>query len=166
MRLFIAVALPQEPFLPVLKELEGKLQRGKATGNGNLHLTLAFLGEIGEERVQVLKGIIDDAKGPSFPLLFDRYGFFDRGILFLQPERQIGLFSLEKRMEDNLRLKGFALEDRPYRPHITLARNATLSSPLSPVSIPLMAENVTLFLSHRIDGMLTYTPLYFTPLSP
>lgn len=166
MRLFIGIAFPQEPFLPILKELEGKLQKGKATRNGNLHLTLAFLGEIAEERIPTLKGIVDEAKGPSFPLLFDRYGFFDRGILFLQPQRQQELFSLEEHIERNLRKNGFALEERPYRPHLTLARNAILSAPLSPVSIPLRAENVTLFHSHRIGDTLTYTPLYSTPLSP
>lgn len=63
--------------------------------------------------------------------------------------------------------KGIAVEDRPYRPHLTLARQAvekpetpfyTLKNRLEPVKTKAAA--VSLMKSERIEGRLVYTELY------
>lgn len=60
-----------------------------------------------------------------------------------------------------MRERGFSLENRPFRPHLTLIRQllADVSDfpPLQPFSLPVSA--ITLFESLRVEGRLTYRPI-------
>jgi 2'-5' RNA ligase len=100
--------------------------RGRATAAGNLHLTLAFLGDQPERQVEVLRTLAQGVGGSSFALTLDEIGCFKRtGIAWLgasAPQR--ALLALQGRLAVALRQAGFSLDERPYAPHLTLARRA------------------------------------------
>jgi 2'-5' RNA ligase len=92
----------------------------------NLHLTLAFIGDVRAERLAALQAIGADAARatPPFTLTLDRLGGFrDAGIAWLgttptPPE----LDALARRMRGALGAAGFPVDARPFRVHVTLAR--------------------------------------------
>ncbi len=71
------------------------------------------------------------------------------------------LTDYQSRLAAALREAGFPLEEAEYRPHITLARQVRSALPdLSVPEIPFPVTHATLFESTRIDGVLSYIPLY------
>ena len=66
-----------------------------------------------------------------------------------------------RRLADSLQAAGFSFEEGEYRPHITLARQVKTDVPPTEVpSITFPVRHATLFESTRVDGALTYLPLY------
>jgi RNA 2',3'-cyclic 3'-phosphodiesterase len=99
-------------------------------GPERLHLTLHFLGNVLVERVPDLARAIDLRFDP-FTLQFDRGQVWPRGIAVLRPARDCEppLRALQARLGEALAPTGIALEERAYRPHITLARRADGAQP-------------------------------------
>jgi 2'-5' RNA ligase len=97
---------------------------GRAVPADNIHLTLAFLGDVPEERVPQLESIARSVPGRIFNLRLDRLGSFKQarvgwiGCEAMHPD----LVALERELAQGLRAAGFGLDDRPFAPHVTLAR--------------------------------------------
>jgi 2'-5' RNA ligase len=95
----------------------------------NLHLTLKFVGEVEPARAEELSAASARAAtgaGP-FALTISAAGAFPRRgaprVLWLGVEDESGgLASLHRRLEDECEAAGFARDDRPFSPHLTLAR--------------------------------------------
>ena len=128
MRLFFA-AWPDGPAASALSTLAIEVAErcgGRPVPEANIHLTLAFLGDVPEARMPELEAIAQAVRFPAFELALDRLGSFRRarvawiGCGVVPP----GLLSLESDLSARLRDAGFPLEDRPYAPHVTLARKA------------------------------------------
>jgi 2'-5' RNA ligase len=94
-----------------------------------LHITLKFLGEIEQTRVEALMRAaaraVEDV--PCFELSIEGAGAFPpRGnprVLWLGvTDRSGGLALLARRLEDECAREGFAREERPFHPHLTIAR--------------------------------------------
>ena len=97
---------------------------GRAVPAANVHLTLEFLGEVEEGRIPGLHAAADSVAGRAFELRLDRLGSFRRARVgwagcARPPDR---LLELQRELATALAAAGFALEDRPYAPHVTLAR--------------------------------------------
>lgn len=173
MRLFVGLQLParwREAMTGELAALQAGGVRGRFTRPDNLHLTLVFLGELPSPRpVQtVLEGL---SCPPPFPLRGAAPGRFRKkggDIWWLGVERSPALLELQAGLEEALRRAGFSLENRPYTPHITLARQ--VKSPpdlLDRARFPALeapVRRITLFSSQRVEGVLRYLPLYHKPL--
>lgn len=167
MRLFYGLPFPHRVRRDLLLAQRPLLQnsiRGNFTSVTNFHLTLAFLGEVEEARLPLLFSILDAAKQPPFDLLFTHLDHFDGGIWYLSPAPYPPLFTLEKALSAALSREGFSLPERPYTPHLTLGRKIVLRNGFTPSPclyhpIPAHTEGPRLFWSHRVDGVLTYTPL-------
>ena len=78
-----------------------------------------------------------------------------------------GLTEAQWQLSHALAGAGFPLEERAYRPHLTLARRAILprsmdegrlSGLLTPLELTL--DRLTLMCSERRSGLLRYTPIY------
>lgn len=134
LRVFYAIELPAEVRARAA-ELIARLRlavpevRASWERVEKLHLTLKFIGEIARERVEALKGAANRAAldSRSFPLALSGAGAFPpRGIprvLWLGIEDFAGaLISLHSRLEEECAAAGFAREERPFHPHLTLAR--------------------------------------------
>lgn len=126
MRLFFAI-WPDRAARAALAGLAGQIVQvagGRATPAENIHLTLEFLGEVEPERVALLQRIAAQVHARRFGISLDRVGSFRRARVGWagseKPTRQ--LVALQAELNARLRENGFALEEREYSPHATLAR--------------------------------------------
>ena len=126
LRLFFAL-WPDETIRNELALMSRRLVGKRAIKPANLHLTLVFLGTVlTEQRVcyeQSLQGI----SIPPLQLRLDHLGHWPKpGILWLGPsETPAELTDLVAQLNQRLSQYGFTPERRPFRAHITLARNFT-----------------------------------------
>ena len=102
---------------------------GRATPGEKVHLTLAFLGEQPAERVAALQRLAGGIEAEPFVLALDEIGCFPgSGITWLGASAaQSGLGALHAQLEHALRGGRFPVEERPYAPHLTLARRSKTS---------------------------------------
>ena len=165
MRLFIAINFNDETrsrLLALRDELRGKSQRGNIVAPENLHLTLAFIGEVSLKKVDAIKAIMDTVTFAPFSATIDRLGTFSRGTLWwagLSEDKP--LMDLQREIEHKLALCGFEMDGRKYNPHITLGREVVTDA--KPWQIEPFGETVgtiDLMKSERINGKLTYTAIH------
>ena len=103
-----------------------KTVEGMAVDRRNWHITLAFIGTFPEDRVPYLLERAEQIEVEPFRLSFDRLEFWPRpkvaslSAATVPPELQALVDSLNTVLVD----LGIEPEDRTYRPHITVARNA------------------------------------------
>ena len=174
MRLFYAVFLPEE-VRAALVEAQTKVRpfRGwKPVPPHQLHLTLLFLGERPEEELPdylALGHRLARLEAPFRARLRGTGYFPNEGtprVWFAKAEAE-GFLRLAEGLragveellgEEAVRIPGW---DKPFKPHITLARNAALTeqAPPPPQARPWMPEGLTLYHSHRMEGVLVYTAL-------
>jgi 2'-5' RNA ligase len=131
MRLFVAAWPPR----PVVAELEAAVAGIRDAAPGlrwtapeQWHLTLAFLGEVADARRPDLERRLARAaaRHPPLDVRFAGGGRFGNRVLVatLDGDRQ-GLRRLAASAAAAARRAGVAVEERPYRPHLTLARAGT-----------------------------------------
>ena len=175
MRLFVAVNFGENVINCVKaaeRALKGAGSSGVFTPGENVHLTLAFLGECGGERLGDIRSAMEAAAGHSFILKLSEAGVFRRpggDILWLGTEECPELTSLAARLSEELRIRGFALEERKFVPHLTVARHVKIPGGFSPDALPKYraeqpVESMELMKSDRVDGRLIYTPLFSVKL--
>ena len=142
MRLFIAIEL-DPPIRRAAYELALELREsvaGRAVREDNMHLTLAFLGEQPGGRLGALRKCMERAAAGSFRLELGNVGRFRRSggdIWWLGVRLSPELRGLQARLCSELRSAGFETEERPFRPHITLLRQAGGDAPRSSDFPPL-----------------------------
>jgi 2'-5' RNA ligase len=101
---------------------------GRAVPAGNIHLTLAFLGEVAENPVIRIQG-----HRHSLPIEQARYWAHSR-IVWVGPREIPGLLlSVAENLKNELESKGFKSEKRPFAAHITLIRKAREPGTLPPL---------------------------------
>ena len=94
-----------------------------------LHLTLHFIGPVAGERVAELAEALD-VPSPGFELAFGRAERWHRGLAVLRPLAvPPALAALHATLADRLRACGLPVEDRPFRAHVTMARDAPGARP-------------------------------------
>jgi 2'-5' RNA ligase len=126
MRLFIAIPLASE----VIDALEKFSQGLRSAGDGlrwssseSWHITLQFLGETSEEKSGCVVDRLRDARSPAVPVQLDGTGFFERaGVFFAGVSVSAEMQRLEECVLAATSQCGFAAEQRPFHPHVTLAR--------------------------------------------
>jgi RNA 2',3'-cyclic 3'-phosphodiesterase len=132
MRLFIALPVPEE----VRARLARAQQHLEAMGlpvrwarPEGLHLTLVFLGEVSEDRIAAIQRAMDEAAMTVGPISLGVAGtgaFPMRGVPRVLWSGFTGdlarLSDLQQRLADRLRAATFEVEDREFRPHVTLGR--------------------------------------------
>jgi 2'-5' RNA ligase len=163
----------RETLEEVIQRLRPCCESGRFTKTENMHLTLAFLGEIPAEKVDLARRAMDAVNAETFLLHVGGFGYFRReggNIFWAGVERSDPLVSLHRQLNAQLRGCGFTLERRGFRPHLTLARQAVLKQEYdhSAFVVPAMkmpVEKFTLFQSERPGGKLRYTPVYVKTLS-
>ncbi|MGC1869688.1 MAG: RNA 2',3'-cyclic phosphodiesterase [Acidobacteriaceae bacterium] len=126
MRLFIGIPLAAS----VIEELEKVSMRHRVEGDGlrwstpeSWHITLQFLGKTSETQYVCVVARLRNLRSAPLPIELDDLGFFDRaGIFFAGVTLTPELLALQQMVTASTIPCGFVPEDRPYRPHITLAR--------------------------------------------
>ena len=183
MRLFVAVNLSEDiksRLLEIQSQLRSRALRGNFTRPENLHLTLAFLGETPEGKLEKLFRMMEEIhRNQRFPqkpfdVVFNRCGCFTHSrkeLWWIGADRDCpGLPLLEAIHGQLLELLDegdFAVDKRPFSAHITLAREVKLRQPevLDCPKITVRVDHISLMESGHIRGVLTYTELMRRQLS-
>jgi 2'-5' RNA ligase len=147
---------------------------GRAPDPANLHVTLAFIGNVDPGRVVILReaGSRAAAAATPFTLVLDRIGAFRKQeIAWLGCSRvSEAMQALADGLFAQLAAAGFALERRPFRPHVTLARRARTraldSTRDGALAAPVVwnVSRLTLNASTHALGALRYVPIDSWPL--
>jgi RNA 2',3'-cyclic 3'-phosphodiesterase len=125
MRLFFAIPLPHGA-RHALARLRSDVGEARWVGTDQLHLTVRFLGEVDEDVARRVIARVEAAALPSLRLAIRRVGVFGSRakarVLFAAVEPPEPLGSLARTIEACVRAVGLAPEQRPFLPHVTLAR--------------------------------------------
>lgn len=134
MRLFVAISGENLDFDPVekLKKLKINLSKKelefKFVPQRNLHITLNFIGEVSPDKIKLIKNELENLaqSHDEFELkLSDLDAFPDvqKGrVIWVRVQNSKNLQNLQADCEARLQHMGLELENRQYRPHMTVAR--------------------------------------------
>ncbi len=162
MRLFTAITF-DAPSKDRLSRHMAALKKAGAAGNftrhDNLHLTLAFIGET--DRVEDAKAALDACAAGHRALTLHVEGTGRFGNILWAGASGEGLTALGEDMAACLRSRGFDIEKRPFKAHITLARKYKDGAGM-PMLRPFDygAGHISLMESTREKGVLVYREIY------
>ena len=130
-RAFTAISIPPE-IVEALGRLIGEVDRlglhARLSRPEAIHLTLKFLGNIEETRVLAVTEKLQEvaSSSPPFGLRIRNLGVFPRPsqprVVWVGIDAGDELAELQRKVETSLESLGFDREDRPFKPHLTLAR--------------------------------------------
>lgn len=175
MRAFVALELPslfEDEVASLAHQLKPQVA-GRFMKRETYHLTLAFLGEVGEVAVRDAMAALDAACKGRAPVALtpDGLGKFGRpadATLWLGIAPAPELMALAEAVRAELSARGLAFDEKSFRPHITLARRARLPRGTLPELVfpqPARATRVALFKSTLSQEGATYKELYHVELS-
>ncbi len=170
MRLFVALDLPWE-IKEELSDLSFNLNGARWVPTDNFHLTLRFIGNASRLQAEEIDLALATWRGRSFQFSLSGLGWFEKAgrvsSLWVGVERNADLARLQSKVETALHRVGLTPDRRRFTPHVTLAR---MDVPVTPAlasfvqannlyrSVPIRADNVTLFSSFLGKDQPTYTP--------
>ncbi len=175
MRLFIAIELPKS-VKNELNELQKQLKQYSSGGNfvpkENMHITMHFLGEVGNmEMASAAKAMREAVRGiRPFMLHLNEYDCFDKrsgktSVVTIKGDLK-ELDNLHEALEFALADEGFGKDMKRFVPHITLGRNVVhddiSTGELKQIKLngSLQVKKLILFESERINGKMVYTPIH------
>jgi 2'-5' RNA ligase len=95
-----------------------------------LHVTLHFLGDVPDERIRDLAYVLQPIRAQQFELHFTRPEMWLHGVAVLRPDNSpTVLRGLHARIGLALAEIGVPVDERSYRPHVTLGRRAVGATP-------------------------------------
>lgn len=160
MRLFVAIGLTdgiKEKLNTVTGEMKSRGVLGNYTRTDNIHITLAFIGET--VRVADARKCVASVDFEPFDLSLKGTGYFG-SIFWAGIEKNANLDKLAGDVRKALTEKGFAIDDKPFKPHITLIREASQKADVSLPRCGMTVNEIKLMKSERINGKLVYTLVY------
>jgi len=128
LRLFFAL-WPNEDIRDSLAQINHKLARqclGKPMRPENLHITLAFPGNLPVTSLDYLLPMADAISFKPFKLKLDYLGIFPRAHIIWagMKTEPVELLELAAELHTGILTCGFQLDSQPFKPHLTLLRNA------------------------------------------
>ena len=167
MRLFVAVNFNENvrsKLIFLIDELRLNSKRGSFVLPDNLHLTLAFLGECNDKQTDSIKKAMDEVCFESIDLVIDNIGRFKRNdgdLWWAGIQNNDILYELQRNLSNNLIRAGFNIDNKKYKPHITLGRKViSILAPYRTEPFGQSVSKIDLMKSERINGILTYTSIY------
>jgi len=175
LRAFFAVALSDEARACAVRSIETLRAAVQADVRWvpaeNQHLTLKFLGEIGEDRVDALvaRASAKLAAVAPFELALAGFGAFpsarEARVLWLGVSRGAGfLAKIARKLDGASRVAGAERERRPFSAHLTLGRlrepaRVEIERLAAPTAPPWIVSEVVLYESRLAPDGARYVPL-------
>jgi 2'-5' RNA ligase len=132
-----------------------------------LHMTIAFVGDVDAQRLEVLRGVGRRLRAGAMRLQFDAYEYWPKPEVVVAAARHVPppLAELWETLHRELAASGFALTPKRLRPHVTLARKVA-QEPVLPPLLPLTwaVSSFSLVSSARAGNRSGYTVLESWPL--
>lgn len=185
MRLFVALDIPaevRERLRQYVERLRIYAPEARWARTESLHVTLKFIGEVSEAKVQEIKNTLAGVKSEPFQIDFKDIGFFptpkSSRVFWAGVYAPDALKHLAGSIDELLEKTGIAREKRPYHPHLTLARapeggaskhcfrllQERLSAEPAPQFGTMTAQEFFLYQSQIMRGGSRYTKLQRFPL--
>lgn len=100
---------------------------GRQVKPANLHITLAFLGNVDSDQQSCVESVANKLQGSPFTLTIDTAGYWHKPrILWIGPGTMPDtLVTLATALRDGALNCGLQMDMRPYNAHMTLMRKAT-----------------------------------------
>jgi 2'-5' RNA ligase len=183
-RLFIAVPTPAEVREAVTELVDSVRQDTQPDQRDvrwvrldGLHLTLRFLGPTSEDRIATVATAVDlvAASTSGFGVAIGGGGAFPSPVrpraLWLGVVEGVGeLAAVARAVDERLADAGWTLDERPYRPHLTLARSdgvragpdvaRRLIAAAESFTVTFRASSLVLFESISGGGPARYEPIH------
>lgn len=171
MRAFIGIPFKQE-VIEYLEEIKvdalSHASKSNPSRKENFHLTLLFLGEIDYYQQNDIEDSLDvTSNEEKFEIVLGKVGTFTRGkesILWVGVSQGVNyLNSLHNKVVKCVNDTGFDFKQTSFKPHITLARRVVFDDgfnikDIKTKPIVVKVDRIHLYESHRVNGVLTYTP--------
>ena len=124
-RLFVGIELP-ESLKQLLAEVREDYPGARWHEPEHYHLTLNFIGGVSAEHALRIAAALEGVSSSPFSLAVQGVGYFGTSlrpsVLWTGIAPSVPLHQLQKAVEQRLLPLGVMVEERPYTPHITLAR--------------------------------------------
>lgn len=157
-RLFVGVPLPDDLAIR-LESLGGGIPGARWVAARNLHLTLRFVGEVGEDMAEDLHHRLQSLRAPAFDIQMRDFGTFGGRkprALWAGLAPCAALNSLQSRIETLTQAAGLPAEKRGFAPHVTLAwlkdapsdRIAAFMAHHAPFAADFTVDRFCLYQSH------------------
>lgn len=172
MRIFVGIDIPDDIKKAIDIESDKFLkycESYKKVELDNYHVTLKFMGELSVSDLEDLEDILrENIKGfKAFDVHLKDLGFFEKkdgNILWMGMGLGVGrLKEIHKAIDDKINER-FKLDKGLFSPHVTLARKVIVEDMNTfkknkTKELIFTAKEVIIFYSHRVDDVLTYTPM-------
>ncbi len=157
LRLFVALPCPPQ-WSAAIRSVQAGVEGARWQSAEQLHLTLAFLGEVDEPVARDIDAALDRVTHPPFSIALHGTGAFDRRgrahSLWAGVTPQADVSLLASKVEEAARRAGLLLQTRRYVPHVTLAR---LAVPVATVEPWLAATAAFAAPPHHFDQFHLYS---------
>jgi 2'-5' RNA ligase len=150
-----------------------RLCGGRAMRSEMLHNTLVFIGNVEQARLEALQLAAQEVNGPevrgqAFELCFDAAHYWKHNHIVYAALGEIPpqLAQLVDALEQRLSVHGFSFDQRQYKPHVTLLRNARWTGDALPKMRPVswQTADFALVQSAQLQGEPHYRVLARFPL--
>jgi len=173
MRTFIAIELPQgikDSLSRLQEELKATEADVKWVAPENIHLTLKFLGEIDDKKLEKITKIIDDAakEKNKFQIRISSLGTFPKidfprviwvGVDIGDKETK----AIAEELEEKIAKIGIPKENRPFSSHITIGRT---KSSLNREKLVQNLKNKAELGANKLEFYVTKITLFQSTLTP
>ncbi|NLW23029.1 MAG: RNA 2',3'-cyclic phosphodiesterase [Tissierellia bacterium] len=178
MRVFIGLDFDmnlKENLFAIQGAIKDNSIKGSWVALPNFHLTLKFLGNIEEEKIHQIDGILQDVALNSSPiaLSLDRLGYFNRTnneyrVIWIGLKGEIEkLNNIYNKIELEMERIGFPMEKRSFTPHITLGRRVKTNLSFDQMkeivdgklNYDFLLDNLVLMKSEEVRRKRVYTPI-------
>lgn len=163
-RVFVALKVePEGNLLRMLSNFRLLLGKEKISwiDTVNIHITLAFLGDIEEKRIEVLRSMLGNICSGFGEFEFNIAGtgvfrnFRDPRVIWAGIEESEKLMKLNKEIIHELKYTGLIIEEHPFEPHVTLGRIKFLKNHDALKSAVIKYQD-TFFQKVRIPEVILY----------
>lgn len=170
-RLFFALDIQEQGKKAIIQwsqeHLECMLQRGKPVTENNLHITLAFLGNVSIEQQLFFIKLCNDTFMPinsasktNFKLSLNQIALFKKPKILYLGFRQFPTYILDlaNLLSNKAKEKEIFQEARAYCPHVSIARKVKALITNKQVNIAIDINSFSLYLSESTANGVIYTP--------
>lgn len=169
-RLFVGLR-PPSPMRAQLLGLMGGVAGARWQDDGQLHITLKYIGEVDAARADDIAAALEILTAAPLTLALDGIGTFDKKSiahsLWAGVTPHDAVTALHHKVDQACLRAGIPADPRAYLPHITLARLNRASGPLdsfiaaqgSLTSPPALFDHFILYESHLGRGGSFYEPV-------
>ena len=127
-RVFVSIPMPNTAgLLPLIDDLS-KIRGVRTSPPGQMHITLRFIGDVDEERVDDIEAAVKESIADIRPsrITLKGIGAFPNPriprVIWAGISTDMPLLEISERLSKKFRTINIPFDEKPFRPHITVAR--------------------------------------------